>query len=254
MNVAARVLFPSAPAAVQRLQSTTSLDSQALGALANALPRTQRLKPGEELFREDRSVGRPRLVVDGWLARVRQLPDGRRQLVSFALPGDIVGYCQFESAVASCATVALNAVQVCALPEPGQSPSLARAYAISRALDEAYLMAQVTRLGRLNAHERTIDLLLEFYERLHSAGQAGGGSFRIPLTQETMADALGLTPVHLNRTLQQSRRAGELTWVGREVTLFNLPRLASLSGRAPAIMTEDSQGSSNLPRWLYEYV
>ena len=253
MNVAARAFFPSAPAAIQRLQSLTSLDSRAREELANSLPRARNLKPGEELFSEGRSVGRPGLVVDGWLARVRQLPDGRRQLVSFALPGDTVGYCQFEGALASCATVALNAAQVCSLPDPDRSVSLARAYAISRSLDEVYLMAQVTRLGRLNAHERTIDLLLEFYERLHSAGQAEGGSFRIPLTQETMADALGLTPVHLNRTLQQSRRAGELTWVGREVTLCNLARLASLSGRAPAIMPEDSQGSSNPRSWLYEH-
>lgn len=253
MSVAARALFPSAPAAIQRLQSLTSLDSQALEVLTNSLARPQNLKPGEELFSEGWSVGRPRVVVDGWLARVRQLPDGRRQLVSFALPGDTIGHCQLEGAPASCATVALNAAQVCPLPDPDRSVSLARAYAVSRALGEVYLMAQVTRLGRLNAHERIIDLLLEFYERLHSAGQAEGGSFRIPLTQETLADALGLTPVHLNRTLQQSRRAGELTWVGREVTLCNLARLAALSGRAPAITTEDSQGSSNVPSWLYEH-
>lgn len=214
------------PAAIARLDSLAPLDDPAWEAIEKALLRTQHVSTRAELFSEGRPIGRPWLVLDGWTARVRQLPDGRRQLISFGLAGDTIGYCHFEDALASSATVALNPVQVCPLPDPARSPALARAYAISRALDEVYLMAQVTRIGRLNAHERIVDFLLELYERLSAAGQAEEGRFRIPLTQETMSDALGLTPVHLNRTLQQARRAGELTWIGREITLTNPKALA----------------------------
>jgi CRP-like cAMP-binding protein len=174
------------------------------------------------------SKGSKLLLLEGWTARVRQLPDGRRQLVSFGLPGDLLGYCQFDGARASSTMAAVTEVTICHLPDPALSPALTRAFAISRAVDEAYLIAQVTRLGRLNAHERLIDFLLELYERLEPCGLAEAGRFLIPLTQEAIADALGLTPVHLNRTLQEARRNGELTWTGREVTLHD-PNAAAVA-------------------------
>lgn len=234
MSVAERRPIEAVPAAIMQLESLSALDADALDALKASLSRIQRIETRGELFSEGRPIGGPWLILEGWTARVRQLSDGRRQLVSFGLPGDLIGYCQFEDAIASSTVVALNPVHVCPLPDAAGSPTLARAYAISRALDEAYLMAQVTRIGRLNVHERIVDLLLELYERLSAAGLARDGRFRIPLTQETLSDALGLTPVHLNRTLQQARRAGELTWTGRDVILHDPTALAFSVGHVPA--------------------
>lgn len=224
----ATVLTAPHLAAMRRLQSLSPLDGPAAAAIERAADRSRRVERRAEAFREGQDVHGAFLLLEGWTARIRQLPDGRRQLVSFGLPGDLLGYCQFDGARASSTMAALTAVTICHLPDPALSPALTRAFAISRALDEAYLIAHVTRLGRLNAHERLIDFLLELYERLEPCGLAEAGRFLIPLTQEAIADALGLTPVHLNRTLQEARRNGELTWTGREVTLHD-PNAAAVA-------------------------
>ncbi|MEJ8630752.1 helix-turn-helix domain-containing protein [Sphingomonas sp. I4] len=108
---------------------------------------------------------------------------------------------------------------------------LAQAYSVARALDEAYLLGHVVQLGRLNAQERISDFLLEIYERLSLAGLTVGGSFEMPLTQEMLADALGLTPVHVNRMIQQARRDGELMWKSGRVLLRDPERTARTIGR-----------------------
>ena len=113
------------------------------------------------------------------------------------------------------------------------SPSLGRAYAVSKAIEEAHLLAQITRLGRLNALERLGDLMLELRERLELAGQLRNGSFDVPLTQEMLSDVLGLTPVHVNRMVQQARRQGWLEWRAKRVTIKDPAALAARFGRVP---------------------
>lgn len=210
--------------AIGRLAAIADLDAEALALLDTALTNPIMVPARRELLSEGRRIISPLLVLDGWAARMRLVPDGRRQLISFILPGEIVGNCGFEAPVATSTVVALTQVTVCQLPRSG-SPHLERACAISRALDETYLMAQVVRLGRLNAAERLIDLLLELYERLASAGLASGGRFDLPLTQEVVADALGLTSVHLNRMVQQARKRGDLVWADRNMRLGDMDHL-----------------------------
>ena len=126
-------------------------------------------------------------------------------------------------------------MRICRAPEAGLSPTLARAYALNDALERAYLFAQITRLGRLNAHERLADFLLELQERFALAGLVrGDGQFEMPLTQEALADVLGLTPVHVNRVVQHSRRDGWLEWRAKRVTIHDPEQLAVLVGRQPA--------------------
>ena len=113
-------------------------------------------------------------------------------------------------------------------------PALAQAYAVSHALEEAYLLAQITRLGRLNALERLADVMLELRERLALSGLVRGDTFDMPLTQEMLADVLGLTPVHINRMVQQARRQDWLEWRAKRVTIKDTAALASKVGRTPA--------------------
>lgn len=160
-----------------------------------------------------------------------------RQFVSFLLPGDLIGLCRHDRPLAVSTVQTLTDVKIAAAPE-GEFPDLDQAYAASNAL-EAYLLAQITRLGRLNALDRICDMMLELHERLTLAGLAQGDSFEVPLTQEMLADALGLTPVHSNRMLQQARRDGDLEWRGDRVTLRNPAALARRIGHVPARITAD---------------
>ena len=214
-----------------RLRALTPLDEMAMAALQDALARTFNIKARQEIVHEGDEIIRPMLLVRGWGARTRCLEDGRRQIISFLLPGDLIGVFSQAGLLASSTMTAITDVRLCFAPNPSVSDTLAIAYAISRGLDEAHLLGQITRLGRLNAHERIQDLLLELLERLEQAGLARGGRFAIPLTQEMLADALGLTPVHVNRMLQQARQAGELSWQGGEVALHDPKAIQRKVGR-----------------------
>jgi CRP-like cAMP-binding protein len=186
---------------------------------------------------EGRPMASPLLIVTGWAARVRLLPDGRRQFLNFLLPGDVIGLTRYARPLATSTVIALSDVTICTPPALGMFPSLDEAYSIGEALDQAYLLAQITRLGRLNAHDRLIDLMLELHERLARSGLVRNGSFGVPLTQEIIADALGLTAVHVNRTLQAARRSDDLIWKGGRVTVTNPLRMARMLGRDPVRVT-----------------
>ena len=216
---------------VRRLAALAVLDDNALQALQDALGRCFSVPVRQELLHEGEPISRSAVMVKGWAARTRCLEDGRRQIINFVLPGDLVGFTGLGQPLASSTVIAITDVTLCPMPDPSLSPSLAEAYAVSRALDEAHLLGQITRLGRLSAQERIQDLLLELLERLELAGLAREGRYRIPLTQEMLADALGLTPVHVNRMLQQARQAGELSWHGGEVILHDPKAIRRKVGR-----------------------
>lgn len=224
---------PSTPYAKQRLAALTPLDAAALDALDDALAKPTTVRQRRDIVSRQAEIPGPRIIVSGWAARARTLADGRRQFLSLFLPGDLIGFCRQPRPLAVFSVVALTDVTLCPAPAPATSPALARAYAMGAALDEAYQLEQIARLGRLNAQERIYSLLLELNERLALAGLASGGMFELPLTQEIVADTLGLTSVHINRMLQIARRAGDVVWRGGHVHLRDPAATARLIGWSP---------------------
>jgi CRP-like cAMP-binding protein len=223
----------AATPAITRLSALAPLDAEAIQALERSIASSVTDRARSELLTERREIPAALLIVEGWAARVRILSDGRRQFLSFLLPGDLVGMCRHARALAVSTVVAITPVKTCRAPDGDLHPALEQAYAVSRALDEAYLLAQITRLGRLNALERLADVMLELHERLTLAGQIRNGTFDMPLTQEMLADVLGLTPVHINRMVQQARRQDWLEWRAKRVTIRDATALASKVGRVP---------------------
>lgn len=225
--------------AILRLSRLAPLTTPDMAALTSALSERRELRAHRELLAEGREISAPRLIVSGWAARVRLLTDGRRQIMSLSLPGDLIGMCRQPRPLAVSTVVALTDVVHCPAPAAHSLPHLADAYAVSQALDEAYLLSQITRLGRLNAEERIGDLLLELHERLTLAGLTDRGGFNLPLTQEVLADALGLTSVHVNRMIQLMRREGDIEWKARRVILRDPEMLARRIGRMPPRVTAE---------------
>lgn len=220
------------PAAVARLAGLTPLDGPARAALNAAVRRPRRYLPRRELLSEGQEITETLLVLSGWAARVRTLEDGRRQIINFLLPGDLVGSCEHERPLALSTIIAVTQVDACVAPGAGVSPALARAYGLSRAYEEKHLLAHVTRLGRYDAREKIADFLLELLDRLELAGLAADGRYLMPITQEVMADALGLTSVHVNRMVQTLRRDEAVIWKGRELHIRNPAALARSIGRS----------------------
>lgn len=224
----------AAAPAVTRLSALARLDGDALQALERSIASSVTDRVRSELLTEGREIPAALLIVEGWAARVRILSDGRRQFLSFLLPGDLVGLCRQDRPLAVSTVVAITPLKTCRAPDGDLYPALGQAYAVSGALEEAYLLAQITRLGRLNALERLADVMLELRERLALAGLVRNGTFDMPLTQEMLADVLGLTPVHINRMVQQARRQNWLEWRAKRVTIKDTAALASKVGRTPA--------------------
>lgn len=221
----------AATLATVRFDKLATLDAAGKAALQQAARRSRRIQRKRELLTENEEIPETLLILSGWAMRIRLLEDGRRQVLGFLLPGDLVGLSYLESAVASTTVVAVTDMDICTAPHPSISPSLARGYETGRMFEETYLLAQITRLGRMNAHERITDLLLELLDRLELAGLALRGRLEIPITQELIADALGLTSVHVNRTLQALRRDGSLEGKGRDFIVSNPDALRQSIGR-----------------------
>lgn len=204
-------------------------------AVRAGLREMQSLCAGTELIPEGAHLDRPQVLLDGWAVRQRVLSDGRRQILSFVLPGDIFGLCARRDGVALCSTAALTAVTVAPAPVIAEALHGEHVTALGRlardllAQEEAFLLNQVVRLGRQSAHERLISLLLEFHTRLAQVHLAHDGSFILPLTQEVLSDALGLSVVHTNRTLQQLKREHLVASKGTSISLCDLKHLAEIS-------------------------
>lgn len=233
-----------AAAAIRRLTALTPLADTDRALLETAADRAPTYPVRHTFQTIGRPVAEPLLLLQGWAARVRILPDGRRQFMSFYLPGDVIGSAHHARPIASATVVAITECVACPAPAAPAASGLAQAYAVGEALDEAYLLGHVVQLGRLNAQERIGDFLLEIYERLSLAGLTVGGSFEMPLTQEMLADALGLTPVHVNRMIQQARRDGDLMWKSGRVLLRDPERTARTIGRLSPQVT----GTQTMPQ------
>ena len=227
----------TAAAAIRRLSALTPLDQADLARLDTAAEHAQTYPLRHTFQTIGRPMADPLLLLQGWAARVRILPDGRRQFMSFYLPGDIIGTAHHARPIAPATVVAITECVACPAPAAPAGSGLAQAYAVGEALDQAYLLGHVVQLGRLNAQERIGDLLLELYERLTLSGSVSGNGFDLPLTQETLADALGLTSVHVNRMLQQARREGDLNWRVGHVRLSDPAGLARKIGHVPVRVT-----------------
>ena len=173
----------------------------------------------------------PRYLISGWAARVRELQDGRRQLVQVILPGDtLTPHLQVRQRqqVVQCLTMVQTvdgAAVKLAARDPAKFAGIYAATELAAAYDRALLMEQVTRLGRHTAYERMANLFLELHHRCQVVGLVHADGFIFPLTQESLGDLLGLSVVHVNRTLQLMRREGAIELKHGRLSLLNLDAL-----------------------------
>lgn len=176
------------------------------------------------------------ILCEGFVSRYKVLPDGKRQVLSLGLPGDLMGFpsCLFQVAVNSVSSL----TDVVIAPMSFATlfgmfthfPRLAAALFWSSACEIAMDGEHLVDLGRRSAYERLAHLILELLIRLRVAGLAGELSYMLPLTQELMADVLGLSGPHINRMIRCLREEGLVTIEDQRVVIHDLPSLSSLAG------------------------
>lgn len=174
----------------------------------------QTISAGDTLLVEGESYDRMFVLLSGWAYRYKLLDDGRRQIFGFLLPGDFAGLRGSLMAEADDSVQALVDCRVSSFPVSRiiemcrDQSELAMTVLWDTARDQSMLAEHAMRLGRRNARERMAHLFLELYHRLEHVGATEENRFEMPVTQEILADALGLSVVHVNRTLQQLKREG----------------------------------------------
>jgi CRP-like cAMP-binding protein len=218
-------------AAFRRLSALAPLQENDV-AILNQAARTAQSSPARhDLQIRLHLTGDPVLILDGWAHRSCLLADGRRQITGVLLPGDILLSTGLSGRVHATIT-AITTVSYCTLPraEIETNAGLTQALDANRAVEEDQLRRQIVRLGALDALERIVDWLLELYERQKACGTASGDTMALPLTQEMMADALGLTSVHVNRMLSVLRREKLVTVQNGRAVFLNRDRCRSMVG------------------------
>ena len=224
---------------IRHIRALSAVSDAELELLRSLGERRERFVAGEELVSEGDLAVHPRFILSGWACRQRVLPDGRRQIFSFLLPGDGIGLDRRTgpepaTVVALTALETVDAAPVVNAVQAGRAPGLARALAAIEPLEHQLLLDHMVRLGRQTAYERVAHFLLELQRRLEITGLGDNQRFPLPLTQEIMADALGLSIVHVNRTLQQLRRERLLELRSGVTILLQRDQLANIADyRAP---------------------
>lgn len=176
------------------------------------------------------------VLQEGWVMLTRLSKDGKRQVFRSVLPGEILGFQQHLQGPAIYSAIALLDSVVCRIPniarlcstQPELGLCLASAAASDMMLTEMYL-ANITHR---NARERIAFMALELYHRLRLRGLNEGYSIQFPLKQEDIADTLGLSTIHVNRTLHAFRDEGLLQIHKHELTILDYAAIYSLAGSA----------------------
>jgi CRP-like cAMP-binding protein len=174
-------------------------------------------------------------VYSGWAARVRRLPDGRRQILSFILPGDLMSAGAIFSDRLSFFVEAITDVRYSVSQRAqvdeilAQDPQLLRTLVSACLAEKAEVEELATDLGRRRAEERIARLFLQLRTRLEARGQVTGLSFDMPLRQQHIADATGMTVIHVGRVLGVLRTDGVIHVAGGVLTITDLPALQRLA-------------------------
>jgi CRP-like cAMP-binding protein len=247
-------LRPSSPLQGTRLFGFGLLSREEKSALEVATTPEKSIKPQSYLVREEERVDALHIVTDGWAFRYATTRQGGRQLSALLLPGDIANLDSLMFDEPDYGIRTITETTVVSLPKEralalaAEHPGIARTFTWLGLVENAILSKWALSLGRKSAIERFAHLMCELSVRL-GVGDGNDSRFTFPLTQELLGDALGLTNVHVNRTMQQLRSDGLIATDNRTMILPNLARLREVGGFDPHYLHAASREHSLQAVW-----
>jgi len=191
--------------------------------------------PGAEIIAAGQEQVELYTLYAGWALRFKMLPDGRRQILNIHLPGDLIGLQGAMFEAPSYGVEALTEVQICVLPRRKvwslfqNMPELSFDVTWLGAREESHVDEGLTSVGRRNAVERIAALIILLYKRLDALGMVINSAMPFPLTQQHIADMLGLSLVHTNKSLAKLRRLGMSSLTNGMLLLSNPRALESMA-------------------------
>lgn len=225
----AKAIRDGKAAVLRRLNAAARLSDRDREIVSQGFGAYTEHKSGQELPATGSGTGRAFFVLSGWICRAVPLPDGRRQIVDFHIPGDLAGHASRPTAglgIYMCLTGAMiaSAGEIIARTKD-RPPAQGALGAVWPAIEEEVeqrLIDQIVRLASMSAQARTLHLIRDLHRRHRRAGICNKDGFVMPLTQQTIGNVLGLSTIHVNRILQQLRRDDAIkTSLGRIEILGN---------------------------------
>ena len=195
-----------------------------------------RVEPGASFLREGARSEHLYTVLKGWAFRYKVLDDGRRQILNYALPADMVGLQGTLMREMQHSVEALTPVVLCVFPRAklwelySRLPSLAFDITWLAAREEQLIDEHLVSLGRRTALERTAFLLLHLFSRAEEAGMVKDSSIQFPFTQQHVADTLGMSLVHTNKTLKRLFLTKAVRWKDRVFEVLDHAALVNIAG------------------------
>ena len=238
------ILIQISPLA-RKLGAFVALSDEDLAMLDRLHQRRRIFVAGVDLVRQGQEDQSAYILAKGWVCSYKLLPNGARQIVDFQIPGDFLGLRSvlFRTADHNIEPVtkveASEVIMSDLLDAFASTPRLATAVLWAASRDEAMVVEHLVGIGRRNALERMAHYLLEFSARLMLVGLGTKEGYNCPLSQYMLADALGLSAVHVNRVLRQLREMGLLTFQSGHVTIHDFDGLVTLADFDKAYLDHD---------------
>ena len=221
---------------LSRLRALEDADVTAISQLPARLATEPR---GSMLVREGDEVTRCCVLIEGFASRHKTARDGSRQIVSFHVPGGILDAQHLLLARADHCVQAVSDVVVAWIPKADlkavafSHPNIQEALWIDTLIDASVFRAWVLNVGRRDAKSRIAHMLCEFVTRCQAAGLGSPQRLRLPMTQIQIADATGLTPVHVNRMLRDLTGEGIISRSGGYLSILDWDRMQRVADFSP---------------------
>lgn len=224
---------------LSRRDDLTEEEVAAINALTS---NTQDFDAGTSIIRQGEKPQTSLLVTEGLASRSHYLSDGKRMISALHIPGD---YIDLHSllldqidhdvvALTQCRVALTSHAELRRITE--RLPHLTRLLWLSTVIDAAMHRAWIVALGRMSPLSHMAHFLCEMYIRLEVVGHTTEHTFKLPITQIDLADMLGLSVVHVNRTLQELRATGMISWLGSTVSIKDWDGLRALGQFDPAYL------------------
>jgi CRP-like cAMP-binding protein len=224
---------------VQKLEFGADLSDDDRRKLQGLIAETRTFSPREDVIRQGERPEFVHAMLDGYACRYKTVPDGGRQIMAWLVPGDL---CDVHVSLLGEMDHSIGALSACTIgfiPRAAIDAVAEAGGRVNRALwwatlvDEAILREWMVGMGRRSADKQIAHLFCELRVRLHSVGLVTDTSFELPVTQEEMADTVGISPVHVNRVLQQLRQEDLIVLKGKQLTILDVERLEAFADFDP---------------------
>ena len=226
---------------IRNLENHGTLSQEEKDALDGAVNRVRDYAAREDIVRDGQKPTESCAIVEGFACRYKVLDDGRRQIMAFHIPGDLPDLHGFLLGMDH-SLGTLTACKIAFIPHnvlrdiTETYPNVARILWRMTLVDGAIFREWMVGMGRRSAYERIAHVLCEVLLRLKAVGLAEAYSYELLVTQAELADALGLSVVHVNRVLQRLRREGIITLKGRSLVINDWVRLQAAAEFDPSYL------------------